>query len=183
MIKFYSSKDFCFLLLFFVVFKFSAAQHSETNMMYIDTSYHKVNERFFIDTTGVSIVPPAHYLPFVQNDKWGFIHKGAASTIQVQIFDGVIYTMLSAGLTAEELLKQNVTLKEHYMILTNDNQKADLFVVSFFVKGLDKDLEYERLMLLTGDHTRTIWINANYPVIAKSVVFNVLKESLLSVEF
>ena len=181
--KYFTSRFYCLLVFFAVLIGPTLAQETGTAEMYIDTTYHKVNERFFFDSSGVSIIPPAYYLPFVQKDKTGFIHKGAGSTIQVQILDGMIYTMIAGGLTTEEFLRQNATLKEHYTILTNDNQKAELFIVSFFIKALDKDVEYERLMLLTGDHTRTVWVSANYPLMAKPVVFNVLKESLLSVEF
>lgn len=181
--KNFTGRVYCFLFFFTVLIGPSLAQDTGTTEMYIDTTYHKVNERFFFDSSGVSIIPPAYYMPFVQKDKTGFIHKGAGSTIQVQILDGMIYSMIAGGLTAEEFLRQNATLKEHYTILTNDNQKAELFIVSFFIKALDKDVEYERLMLLTGDHTRTVWVSANYPLMAKPVVFNVLKESLLSVEF
>lgn len=158
-------------------------QDVKPDEMYIDTSYHKVNERFYFDSSGVSIIPPAYYMPFVQGGKTGFIHKGAGSTIQVQILDSMIYTMIAGGLTEEEFLRQNATLKEHYSVLTNNGQKADFFIISFFIKALDKDVEYERMMLLTGDHTRAIWVNANYPLMAKQVVFSVLKECLLSVEF
>lgn len=161
----------------------TSAQTTDQTEMYIDTTYQKVNEPFFFDSTGVSIIPPAYYMPFVQNGKTGFIHKGAGSTIQVEILDGMIYTLIAGSLTAEELLKQNAVLKEHYTILTNNGKSADFFIVGFSIKALDKDVEYERLMLLTGDHKRTIWVSANYPVMAKSVVFNVLKESLLSVDF
>jgi len=160
-----------------------SGQTTDQNEMFIDTSYQKVNEPFFFDSSGVSIIPPAYYLPFVQKGKAGFIHKGAGSTLQVEILDGMVYTLIAGSLTAEELLKQNAVLKEHYTILTNNDKSADFFIVGFSIKALDKDVEYERMMLLTGDHKRTIWVSANYPLMAKSVVFNVLKESLLSVDF
>jgi hypothetical protein len=160
-----------------------AAQEVKPDEMFIDTSYHKVNERFQFDSSGVSIIPPAYFIPFVQGDKTGFIHKGAGSTIQVQILDGMVYTLIAGSLTAEEFLKQNATLKEHYTILTNSGQKAEFFIVSFYIKALDKDVEYERMMLLTGDYKRTVWISANYPVMAKQVIFTALKESLLTIEF
>jgi len=159
------------------------AQETKPDEMFIDTSYNKVNEPFYFDSTGVSIIPPAYFMPFVQKGKMGFIHKGAGSTIQVQILDGMIYSMIAGGLTTEEFMRQNATLKEHYSVLTNSGQKAEFFIVSFFIKALDKDIEYERMMLLTGDHTRAIWVSANYPVMAKTVVFTTLKESLLTVEF
>lgn len=183
MLKIFTLKFFLMLFFSGVFVVPSMAQQDNSPEMFIDTTYHKVNERFYFDSTGVSIIPPAYFMPFIQKDKTGFIHKGAGSTIQVQILDGMIYSMIAGGLTEEEFLRQNATLKEHYTLLTNDDKKAEFFIVSFFIKALDKDVEYERMMLLTGDHKRTVWVSANYPVMAKPVVFSVLKECLLTVEF
>lgn len=157
------------------------AQNTDGGMM-VDTTYYYLDGPFEYGDN-ISITPPAYYLPFVQGEKQGFIHQGAASTIQVQIFENVLYTYIAASLTEEELLKQNAKLIEHTKVLTNDDKPADLFVIGFTVTSEDKEVEYERMMLLTGDHTNAIWVNANYPVLAKEILFNVLKESLLTVKF
>lgn len=159
------------------------AQNEEDHQMLIDTSYHAINEPFEIGDLDVFITPPAYFMPFVQNGNQGFIHKGAGSTIQVQIIEGVLYPFITASLSEEELLKQNAKLVEKFEVLTNQGEKAEMMIVSFSIKALDKDVAYERLMLFTGDTKRSIWISANYPVVAKPVVFQVLKESLLSVTF
>ncbi len=172
--------------LIFSVFAFSSvcfAQTTDKSEMLIDTTFHAFGDPFVIEGTDVSIIPPAYFMPFVQNGKIGFVHKGAGSTIQVQILDSILYTFVAASFTPEEMLKQNAVLKEHGSILTNSGQQAEFFIISFFIKALDKDVEYERMMLLTGDYKRTVWVSANYPIIAKPVVYSVLKESLLTIEF
>ncbi len=158
------------------------AQQDSPEQMFIDTSYKAVNEPYQLDA-GVKLTPPPFFLPFVQGVKSGFIHKGAASTIQVQVIDSVIYSFVAAALDEEELLRQNTILVEKDTLLTNHGQQAVFMVVAFTVNQNGKSADYQRMMLFTGDLTRTIWISANYPVVARNVLFNVLKESLLTVEF
>lgn len=158
------------------------AQEENNLDMLVDTSYQYMDEPFDFGNN-VSMTPPSHFLPFVQDNKQGFIHQGAASTIQVQIFENVLYTFIAESLTEEELIKQNARLVEHTQVLTNDDKEADFFVIAFTVNSNGKDVEYERMMLLTGDHTRAIWINANYPLLARDILYNVLKESLLTLQF
>lgn len=170
-----------FVFLLSISYFSSIAQNGDVEML-VDTSYQFTNEAFDFGD-GVKLSPPAYFLPFVQNEKQGFIHQGAASTIQVQIYEKVLYSYIAASLTEEELLKQNARLVEHSKVLTNDDKEADFFVIAFTLNSDGKEVEYERMMLLTGDHTKAIWINANYPVLAKQILFNVLKESLLTVQF
>ncbi len=175
-------RRFFFLFVFCLFFITSLSAQDGPDEMLVDTTY-QFTEGPFEFGDGVQLTPPAYFLPFIQKDKQGFIHQGAASTIQVQIYENVLYTYIAASLTEEELLKQNARLIEHSKVLTNDNREADFFVIGFTVTSNGEEMEYERMMLLTGDHTKAIWINANYPVLAKEVLFNVLKESLLTVKF
>jgi len=175
-------KLFFFIGSFLFIGLSSVSAQVGSDEMMVDTNYVSTDKPFDFGN-GVTLTPPAYYLPFVQGDKQGFIHQGAASTIQVMVYKNVLYSYIAASFTEEELLKQNAKLIEHSKVLTNDNKTADFFVISFTVSSNGKEMEYERMMLLTGDHTRAIWVNANYPVLAKDVVYNVLKESLLTVTF
>jgi hypothetical protein len=38
-------------------------------------------------------------------------------------------------------------------------------------------------MYFTGTYNRTIWVNANYPKVARNVLFNVLKTSVLTIQY
>jgi hypothetical protein len=46
-----------------------------------------------------------------------------------------------------------------------------------------KVLQFERMMLFTGDYHNTIWLNASYPTMLKKILYPALKQSLLSVLF
>lgn len=162
----------------------SYAQLNTNSDIRIDTSYHAVLEPYEIPGLGVTITPPAFYKPFTQGDQFGFIHQGAASTIQVQVIPGTPYTYIAEGLTIEELAKQGATLILKEEVITNNDKPAILMIILFTIKKPgQEDAVFERMMLFTGDHTRAIWINANYPVIAHQVLYNVLRESLLTVTF
>jgi hypothetical protein len=60
-----------------------------------------------------------------------------------------------------------------------------MFLLSYTIESPENEtpINFERLMLFTGTYQMTVWIEANYPVQARSLLYNVLRESLLSVEF
>ena len=43
--------------------------------------------------------------------------------------------------------------------------------------------KYQRMSFLTGDMNNTIFINANYPVLVKDLVYDAIKNSLLTAKF
>lgn len=155
----------------------------ESPKIWVDTSYHLVNEPFNFDSLKVSLIPPAYFKPFFTEKQIGFIHRGSASTIEIKVIPGVLYPYVVKGITAEVLAKQQVVLKEHSEILTNEGKPADLFLFGFTLQSGGHSMEFERLMLITGDLKRTVMVIANYPVIARKVLFHVLKESLLTINF
>jgi len=87
--------------------------------------------------------------------------------------------MATKGLTKKYFKSQGVKLLAQENIKTSDNKNGIMYIVAFKVD----DVPFERIMYFTGDYNRTIWINANYPVTARNVLFNVLKNSVLSVQF
>ena len=134
------------------------------------------NDYQTVPGTNVKIIPPKNFLPNPQIK--GFMHAGSSASIQVQEiakpFKSVIAGINEAGFTS-----QGYTLKKQESIKTIAGKEGILFHLSF----VTKDVEYERLMLLTGDETQTVWINANYPKIADFLLFDVLNKSLLTVSF
>jgi len=126
--------------------------------------------------TSIKIVPPAYFRPYGKN---GFIHQGASASIQILEIDNTPYVMVTKGLTKEYFKTQGVKLLAQEDIKTSDNKNGKMYIVAFKVD----DIPFERIMYFTGDYNRTIWINANYPVAARNVLFSVLKNSVLSVQF
>jgi hypothetical protein len=144
-----------------------------------------LNAYVTLPNSDIRMVPPAYFKAFINDGKFGFMHEGAASSISIQEIKGTPYPIVVQYMSKEYLETQGVKFIAKDNIQTKQKKDAVIYLVSFTVKSKDgnKDLEYERMMLFTGDYNRTIWISANYPVVARKMLFNPLKESLLSVQF
>jgi hypothetical protein len=144
-----------------------------------------LNAYVTLPNSDIKMVPPAFFKAFLKDGKFGFIHEGAGSSISIEEIKGTAFTLLVKGMTKEYFAKQGVTLIAQEDVKTKQNKDATLMLVGFKVKSKDgeKEVEYERLMLFTGDYNRTIWINANYPAIIRKVLLAALRESLLSVQY
>jgi len=132
----------------------------------------------------ILITPPAH---FKYSEKInGFIHPGTFSSITVTYIYGTSFLQITEGLTSEYFTSQNTVLVSGEDVKTKSGMDGKLYLLSFSVTSTDtskKVMQFERMMLFTGDYQRTIWINASYPVLVKKLLYQVIKESLLSVEF
>lgn len=127
--------------------------------------------------TDIRIIPPSHFTLY--DTIQGFIHNGSSSTIQVNDIIRGPYVFITPKLTSEYFAKQGFTLVSKQDTITKSGMQASIYTVTFTASGTN----YERLMIFTGDYERTIWVNANYPVVMRFLLGEVLKESLLSVEF
>jgi len=135
------------------------------------------NAYFDIPKTNIQLIPPAHFRYIEEMN--GFLHVGTSSSVQVQEITGTAYQLITKGLTQSHFESQNTVLIHSEDVVLKDGQKGQLFTVGFKVD----DVEFERLMLFTGDYNTTIWINANYPVVVKDMLNVVLRESLLTAKF
>jgi pyruvate/2-oxoglutarate dehydrogenase complex dihydrolipoamide dehydrogenase (E3) component len=135
--------------------------------------------------TDISIIPPAYFKPYVNEGKFGFLHQGAGSSITIQEMAGTPFALVTQSLTKEYFESQGITFITKEDIKTKYNKDGTLFLVGFKVKSKDgkTEVEYERIMYFTGTYNRTIWVNANYPKVARNVLFNVLKTSVLSIQY
>lgn len=139
-------------------------------------------EPVLVGNTGVRILPPAY---FEKSEVFnGFNHNGAGATIQISTTQGKPFpVMAQAMVNKTNLDKLGITLISEEQVKTNDGKDAILIVIGFAVTGPTKTFEYERIVLLTGDYDKTVMVNANYPVLAKSILFEVLKKSVLTVTY
>ncbi len=144
-----------------------------------------LNAYVTVPNSDISIVPPAYFKAFVNDGKFGFMHDGSGASVSIQEITGTPYPIVAQYMSKEYLETQGVKFITKENIQTREKKDAIIYLVSFPVKSKDqtKELQYERLMLFTGDYNRTIWISANYPVVARKVLFVALRESLLSVKF
>lgn len=130
-----------------------------------------------IPGTNIKMQPPEHFL--VSEAIPGLIHPGSSTTVQVQEVVGTSYIMIQQAMTPEHFESQGVTLISTTEVEMDNGMGGILYLVEFTVKGYD----YERLMLFAGDYNNTIWINANYPKSAKSVLLKVITKSLLTAQY
>lgn len=128
--------------------------------------------------TRVSMVVPEGFEKMA--DQPVFFHNGSGSTIQVTEVPDIagVYTMMAF---TKEALEENEGV---HFVSSEDLQMssgldAKLIVVGFNVEGMD----YERMMLITGDYNYSVIINANYPKMTKKLMFEVLKKALTSAKF
>lgn len=161
-----------------ILMLFTIAAFSQTNLntSALQTNY-KPGEFVQVSGTNISLVPPEHFL--VSENIPGLIHLGSSTTVQVQEVVGTSYIMIDQAMTPEHFESQNVTLISKENVKMQNGTSGVMYLVEFTVKGYD----YERLMLFTGDYNNTIWINANYPKSAKSLLYDVLIDCLLTAQY
>lgn len=176
-------KSFIFFVFLFCFVVFSWAQNTE--LQESDSSNVKSVRRVSIPGSVYSLIPPLYFTPIQNDSVFGFIHTGAMASIQVKIIDGIPYTYLARSITDENMQQQKVSIVVREQVFTNSGKPAELILLSFELLNLENNtpVVFERMILLTGDYQNTIWIDANYPVIARNLLLVPLRESLLSVEF
>lgn len=134
-----------------------------------------------IGNTSITIAPPAH---FVKSETFpGFLHPGTAASILVKHSVGVPFVHYTGTEAKDNFEKQGLTVVSEEELKTNSGKKAFLYVLSFTVEENEKEMVFERMIFLTGDYNNTVMLNANYPQIVRELLYEVLKESLLTVQF
>ena len=139
---------------------------------------------FKVPGTGVSINPPKYFM--LMPVKNTFLHPTSSSTIQINEIVGSPFPMLVKNITPEYIETQDAKFISRIDTITNDGKKATVFLISFTVEQKDSSrtkIDYERYMFFTGSYNKTVWMNANYPTIAKDVIAEVMLNSMLTVKF
>jgi hypothetical protein len=125
--------------------------------------------------TNVSLIPPEYFVadPAIN----GFVHAGSACTIQVIEVPGVSYNIIEASMTPEYIASQNYTYIDKSSLVTQTNKDGVIYFVTFS----SGEIEYERAMFFTGDQN-TIWVNVNYPVSMKKLIYPAVEACFKSVQ-
>jgi hypothetical protein len=139
-------------------------------------SARAANESVQVPGTPVTIIPPTYFELSTQFQ--GFIHLPTASTIQISVLDTIPFMYMRKGFTNEELISQGATPIQREEVKTAAGDPALLIVFGFTAN----EHEFERIMLITGDYQRSVILNANYPVLGRENLHEVLKQSVLSVQ-
>lgn len=168
-------------ILFFATMSICAIAISQENNLnsFVDSQNEKLvydySKLVIAHNTNVKIIPPEHYIPDASIN--GFVHPGSASTIQIQEVPGISYSAIEQSMTSDYIESQNYRLVDKVYITTQKNKNA----VIYFVQFTSGETEYERAMFFTGDQN-TIWINFNYPVSMKKLLYPAIEACLKSVE-
>ncbi|HPX74958.1 MAG TPA: hypothetical protein PLW77_00085 [Bacteroidales bacterium] len=133
------------------------------------------NKLVVAPNTNVKMIPPEYFE--ADESINGFVHRGSAATIQVVEINGVSYRDISSSMTKEYIEAQNYIFKEKINLQTATGKDA----VIFFVEFTSGEMVYERAMFFTGEEN-TIWVNFNYPLNMKKLLYPAIEACLISVE-
>jgi hypothetical protein len=130
-----------------------------------------------IKNTGIQIKPPKAFRLDDKQDNL-LVQDWTGSNILVQELQ-VPYKKMILGVSKESFLKQGFDFVSSFDVFTKSGNEGKLYILSFKTG----EWEYERLVLLSGNDKKTAWISANYPVIMRHLLYEILENSILNIEF
>ena len=142
-----------------------------------EKSYFDGKTSIVITNTNIRITPPKAFRLDEKQENL-IVQDWTGSNILVQELS-VSYKKMLTGISKETFEKQGFEYISAYDVFTKSGNEGKLFVLSFKTG----EWEYERLVLLSGDDKKTAWISANYPVIMRHLLYEILENSLLNIEF
>ncbi len=159
-----------FTLLMIIVSLNGTAQTSETKSKFYKVTVNNIT----LD------VPEGFEAVQGQN---GFLHKGSASTLMIEEIPNSPFSFSADHFNSENLEKDGAKLISKQDIKTSSGQDGVLYTLTVSLKNKDNtsSVDFERLVLLTGNETKTICVVVNYPVIIKKLIQEPLKTSMLSI--
>ncbi len=168
------------ILLLFLIFNVVVCISQENNLdEFVTNQQSKLtydeSKLVQASNTNVFLIPPEHFV--VDETINGFVHPGSATTIQVIEVPGNSMETIDIAMTEEYIASQGYELLDRIETTTEKQQKAIIYLVSFF----SNEVEYERAMFFTGEKD-LIWINVNYPVTMKKLIFPAIEACLKSVQ-
>jgi len=146
-----------------------------------DTTYKLITVQ--VPETNVKISIPS---VFEYNDvQKCYIFKGAASSLTVKEIKGSSFSKVSSKVDDKYFEKLGFIYKSQQTIKTVKGLDGIIYVSTALLKSKEtnQELEFEKLMLLAGDDSKTVWITVNYPVFAKQALYDLMSKALLSVDF
>ncbi len=149
----------------------------KSGIEYADEDYFDGATSIVIENTSIRIIPPK---AFRLDKKQGnlLVQDWTGSNILIQELN-TSYSKMVLGITKETFLKQGYTFISSYDVFTKSGNEGKLFILSFKTG----EWEYERMVLLSGNNKKTAWISANYPVIMRHLLYEILESSILNIEF
>jgi len=122
---------------------------------------------------------------FEYNDvQKAYVYKGASASITATELKTSLKSVTSK-IDAKYFEKAGFKYIEQFNIKTNAGIEGIIYVSNAVLKGNTekKEVEFQKLMLLAGNETKSVWITINYPTFAKEMLYETMISSLKSVEF
>jgi hypothetical protein len=133
------------------------------------------NKRYFLTNSKLSFIPPK---TFRDDNHGNIVHDWTGASIQLKIVN-TNYELLVKSTQKQTFEKQGYTYINQQTLKTNAGKESTLYLISYKTNNYN----YERIVFFIGNGDKTAWISANYPVIMKSLLYEVIEKSLLTVEF
>ncbi len=113
----------------------------------------------------------------------GFLHKGSASTLMINEIKNSPFVFSADHFNAENLEQDGAKLMDKQELKTSSGLDAVLYTLALSIKSNDNttNVDFERMVLITGNENTTVYIVANYPVIIKKLIQETMKTSITSV--
>ncbi|MDA3819041.1 MAG: hypothetical protein PF590_00995 [Candidatus Delongbacteria bacterium] len=174
-------KAFCLLSILFVISLPLIAQNE--GLKELEDLRDKQNamleysEEDMVEIPGKDIVmaPPEY---FEYNDSiGGFFHPGSSTSIQILEIQNASMTDATKSLNQAYFETQGFHLKKDSVLQLNSGKQAKIYITDYTVNNE----KYERIFFFTGNE-KTIWINVNYPIIVKDLVYKPVISSLKTVK-
>ena len=114
-----------------------------------------------------------------------YVYSGASSSIFIRVMPQTSFTTLGASITEPLLEKQQMKVREVRHIALDNGKKAKMFVTHMNIQATDgeQEVEYKRLVFLTGDETFSVWVTVNYPEVTAKLLDEPIEKVLRSVDF
>ncbi|PLX07274.1 MAG: hypothetical protein C0596_11715 [Marinilabiliales bacterium] len=175
------------LLIAFQLFSIMTFSQSLQDTVRIDTTdmsmYRELDlmpEYQYFKNTNVSIRPPKYFIEFSSNEASGFLSTGTAANIVGFEYDQVPYLGYYENIADSAFsVVDNARFITSEKGVTQEGYKAQYFFYSFVID----DVDIIRIMFVTGDDKRMIYMQANYPAGFDALLRPVIVQSLLSVKF
>ena len=132
------------------------------------------NQQYTFPKTNIKFTPPK---TFRADDKGNIVHDWTGSSIQHTIVS-TSYTKLIQGIRKETFEKQGYIFINQQTLSTKQSIEGTLYIVRFSANNI----EYERIIYFIGNESQTLWLSINYPVMMKSLLYEVFENCLLTIQ-
>ena len=153
-----------------IVFMFIAHSMAQNGNRYLKA------ERYTFSESAVSIQPPLYF--DTTHLYKGLLHKATSSSLVASKAPDRNPIAFNQGLTKDYFLSQQLTLLKSEKISTA-TWEGMLYYLSFKVK----DVQMQRMMLVTGSYNDTYILMANFPDMFSSQLTIPIRESMLTLSF